>query len=357
MDKKAMIAMSGGVDSSVAALLTMEEGIACVGVTLKLFQNDDVGVSRTERCCSLADAEDARRVAAALGMPHYVFDFSEDFREDVIGRFVKEYMEGRTPNPCIDCNRHIKFQRLLQRMRDMGFDYIVTGHYARVALDAGSGRYLLKTAADPAKDQSYVLYAMTQQQLAHTRFPLGGLRKAEVRELAAAKGFGNAKKRDSQDICFVLDGKYGDFIEQYTGKQFPAGDFVNEEGRILGRHRGLIRYTVGQRRGLGLALPAPLYVREKRLSDNAVVLCPDRALYTCGVEAHEINLIAADRIDRPLRVTAKIRYSQGAKPATAVQTDEDRLRVDFDEPQRAVTGGQAVVLYDGDVVVGGGTIL
>jgi tRNA-specific 2-thiouridylase len=351
-----LIAMSGGVDSSVTALLTLQSGVACVGVTLKLFENADVGESREKSCCSLADAEDARRVAYALGMPHYVFDFSADFRRGVIDRFVREYAEGRTPNPCIDCNRFIKFKRLIRRAEDMGFDCVATGHYARISRDAGSGRFLLLRAEDASKDQSYVLYAMTQAQLAYTRFPLGALRKSEVREIAAENGFVNARKRDSQDICFVPGGKYADFIEQYTGKRCPPGNFTDADGKVLGRHRGLVRYTVGQRKGLGLALPAPLCVREKRVLDNTVVLCPEEGLYTRVLEARDVNLIATERIDRPLRVTAKVRYTQEARAASVWQTGEDTLRVEFDEPQRAVASGQAVVLYDGDTVVGGGTI-
>jgi tRNA-specific 2-thiouridylase len=355
--EKALIAMSGGVDSSVAALLTLQSGAVCVGVTLKLFENADVGESREKSCCSLADAEDARRVANGMGIPHYVFDFSEDFRRGVIDRFVREYGEGRTPNPCIDCNRFIKFKRLMRRAADMDFDRVVTGHYARIVKGAGGGRLLLTRAADASKDQSYVLYAMTQEQLARTRFPLGGLRKREVREIAAENGFVNARKRDSQDICFVPGGKYADFIERYTGRRFPAGDFKDAGGKVLGRHRGVIRYTIGQRKGLGLALPAPLYVREKRVRDNTVVLCPEEELYARVLEARDINLIATERIDGPLRVAAKVRYTQEALPATVWQTEEDALRVEFDEPQRAIASGQAVVLYDGDTVVGGGTIV
>jgi tRNA-specific 2-thiouridylase len=357
VSEKAVIAMSGGVDSSVAALLTLRSGAMCVGVTLKLFDNDDVGESREKSCCSLADAEDARRVAYGLGMPHYVFDFSGDFRRGVIDRFVREYVCGRTPNPCIDCNRFIKFKRLMRRAGDMGFDCVVTGHYARISRDAGSGRMLLRRAADASKDQSYVLYAMTQEELAHTRFPLGGMNKSGVREIAAENGFINARKRDSQDICFVRSGKYADFIETYTGEQYPSGDFVDTDGTVLGRHRGLIRYTVGQRRGLGLALPAPLYVREKRIRDNTVVLCSEQGLYSRVVEAQDINLIATASIGGSLRVTAKLRYSQKDRAATVWQTGEDRLRVEFDEAGRAAASGQAVVLYDGDIVIGGGTIV
>ena len=354
--RKALVAMSGGVDSSIAAFLAARDGLECVGATLKLFSNGDAGAPEESGCCSIADAEDARRVAYSLGFSHYVFDFCEDFKRDVIGRFVSEYICGRTPNPCIDCNRFIKFRRLMKRVSDMGFDYVVTGHYARVSRDAG-GRYLLKTSADAAKDQSYVLYTLTQRQLAHTLFPLGGMSKTEVRSLAEEQGLINAKKRDSQDICFVPEGRYADFIERCTGESAPDGNFVDVSGRILGRHRGLIRYTVGQRRGLGLALPAPMYVLEKRRSDNTVVLAPERALYSRTLEAREINLIACESLARPLRVTAKIRYSQAASPATAVQTGEDRMRVEFDEAQRAVSGGQSVVLYDGDTVIGGGIIV
>jgi tRNA-specific 2-thiouridylase len=357
MSEKALIAMSGGVDSSVAALLTRQSGATCVGVTLKLFENADVGESREKSCCSLADAEDARRVAYAVGMPHYVFDFSEDFRRAVIDRFAREYIEGRTPNPCIDCNRFIKFKRLTRRAADMGFDFVVTGHYARIVRDAGGERRLLLRAADASKDQSYVLYAMTQEQLARTRFPLGDLHKRAVREIAEENAFVNAKKRDSQDICFVPDGKYADFIERYTGRRYPPGDFTDESGTVIGRHRGHIRYTIGQRKGLGLALPAPYYVREKRAASNTVVLCPKEGLYSRVLEARDINLIAADKIDRPLRVAAKLRYTQAACAATVWQTGEDALRVEFDEPQRAAASGQAVVLYDGEVVIGGGTIV
>jgi tRNA-specific 2-thiouridylase len=357
MSEKALIAMSGGVDSSVAALLSLQSGTTCVGVTLKLFENDDVGESREKSCCSLSDAEDARRVAYTVGIPHYVFDFSEEFRRTVIDRFAREYLEGRTPNPCIDCNRFIKFKRLTRRAADMGFDFVVTGHYARIVQASGGGRRLLLRAADASKDQSYVLYAMTQEQLAHTRFPLGDLRKREVREIAAENAFVNARKRDSQDICFVPSGKYADFIERYTGRPYPPGDFTDGNGTVLGRHRGHIRYTVGQRKGLGLALPAPLYVREKRAAGNIVVLSPREDLYSRVIEARNINLIAAERLDRPLRVAAKLRYTHEACAATVWQTDEDALRVEFDEPQRAAASGQALVLYDGDVVIGGGTII
>lgn len=356
MNRKTIVAMSGGVDSSVAAYLMQRQGYDCMGVTMKLFANEDIGVSRAHSCCSLDDVEDARSVALALGIPYYVFNFAERFREDVIERFISAYETGRTPNPCIDCNRYLKFDQLYRRAAELGCAYVATGHYARIGQDAGTGRYLLKKAADREKDQSYVLYALTQEQLAHTCFPLGGMTKPEVREIAEAQGFVNARKHDSQDICFVQNGSYADFIEAYTQKHYPEGNFVDGDGRVLGRHRGIIRYTVGQRKGLGLALPEPMYVCAVNPVDNTVVLGREDALYTRVLIAKAINLIACPAIEKPLRVTAKVRYRQPETPATVTQLDEDTLRVEFDLPQRAVTAGQAVVLYDGDTVVGGGTI-
>jgi tRNA-specific 2-thiouridylase len=355
--QKALIAMSGGVDSSVAALLSMERGLDCVGITMKLYENEDIGLCDGKSCCSLADAEDARRVAQSLKMPFYIFDFAKDFRTEVINRFIAAYETGRTPNPCIDCNRYIKYERLYERMGAMDFDYVVTGHYARIERETDSGRYLLKAGIDESKDQSYALYMLRQEQMAHTLFPLGTLTKTETRRLAETHGFVNARKRDSQDICFVPTGNYGDFIESYTGRQYPAGDFLDTGGRVLGRHRGIIRYTIGQRKGLGQAMGRPMYVREILPAHNAVVLGSDEELYTTEVQARDINLIAMERMDGPLRVQAKIRYNQKAMPATAEQTETDGLRVLFDRPQRAVTKGQALVLYDGDVVLGGGTIV
>ena len=353
---RTLIAMSGGVDSAVAALLAKERGDECVGVTMKLFENEDVGEDSGRSCCSLSDAEDARRVAQLLGIPFYIFDFTAEFRDQVIGRFVSAYMEGRTPNPCIDCNRFIKFRRLFERMEAMDFDYVATGHYARISRDGAGGRRLLLKAADGAKDQSYVLYAMTQKQLAHTFFPLGGMTKGETRKIAEQRGFVNARKKDSQDICFVRGGNYGDFIENYTGMAFPSGDFTDREGNILGHHQGVIRYTIGQRKGLGKAMGRPMYVTEIEPEERRVTLGSREDLYETRARAGDINLIACERLDRPARVTAKIRYGQPAMPATAVQEGEDSLMVEFDSAQRAITKGQALVLYDGDVVIGGGTI-
>lgn len=258
MNKKALIAMSGGVDSSVAAFLMKEQGYECIGATMKLYQNDDIVINKEHTCCSLDDVEDARAVAHSMGMDHYVMNFKEHFKEQVMDKFVHCYECGITPNPCIDCNRYLKFEYLYQRAQELGMDYVVTGHYAQIVQDETTGRYLLKKAVDASKDQSYVLYSLTQDQLAHTQFPLGGMPKSETRAIAEAHGFVNAKKHDSQDICFVPDGNYAKFIEQHACKTYPEGDFVDVHGNVLGRHKGIIRYTIGQRKGLGLALKEPI---------------------------------------------------------------------------------------------------
>ncbi|MDR3131313.1 MAG: tRNA 2-thiouridine(34) synthase MnmA [Treponema sp.] len=364
-DRKAVIAMSGGVDSSVAAWLMLEQGFECIGLTLKLFDNDGpekwAGAARPAKqaaqgCCSLADVEDAKSVAHRLGIPHYVLNFTGDFQDQVIRRFIETYEAGGTPNPCIDCNRYIKFERLLDRAKQLGFGVIVTGHYARVEKDGASGRFLLKKAADSKKDQTYVLYVITQEQLAFCRFPLGNFTKRDVRNMALEHGFINAKKSDSQDVCFVPDGDYGSFIERRLGKRWPEGDIVDESGAVLGRHKGFIRYTLGQRRGLGVAAGVPLYVAGKSAADNTVTLGPDSSLYTRFLIADRINLIACGELKKPMRVKVKTRYLQAEQDAVAEQLDAGSIRVDFDKPQRAVTPGQAAVLYDGDIVVGGGTI-
>ena len=357
MNKRAIIAMSGGVDSSVAAALMKEQGYDCIGATMKLFQNEDVGVSREHSCCSLDDVADARSVAYALDMPYYVFNFADRFREDVIDRFVQAYETGCTPNPCIDCNRYLKFEKLFQRARGMECDYVVTGHYARLDRDASTGRYLLKKAMDATKDQSYVLYCLTQRQLAKTLLPLGTYTKEKVREIANELGLINARKHDSQDICFVPDGDYAKFIEQYTGRTYPNGNFVDTKGHVLGEHKGIIRYTVGQRKGLGLALPHPMYVKEKNLDTNEVILCDNNELFSKELYATDINLITCDKIDKPIKVKARVRYSQPEKDAIVEQIDDNTLHIVFDEPQRAISKGQAAVLYDGEYVVGGGTII
>jgi tRNA-specific 2-thiouridylase len=292
-----------------------------------------------------------------LGIPHYVFNFTRDFETRVIERFVTEYESGRTPNPCLDCNRWLKFDRLFLRARQIGCGFIATGHYAVTERDGASGRFLLKKALDRTKDQSYVLYMLTQEQLSCTLLPLGGLRKSEVREIAEARGFVNAKKHESQDICFVPDGRYADFIERRRGRPSEPGDFVDESGRKLGTHMGVIRYTVGQRRGLGLASTGRLFVRGVDADRNTVTLGGEESLFSKVLFADEFNLISRKTIDRPLRVGAMTRYRQAEQPATVEMTGPDKIRLTFDEPQRAVAPGQAVVLYEEDSVLGGGTIV
>ena len=354
--RKAIIAMSGGVDSSVAALLTKETGDLCMGATMKLFHNESVGIKREKTCCSLDDVEDARSVCYKMGMKYYVFNFSERFREDVMDRFVEAYENGATPNPCIDCNRYLKFDKMFQRMKELEYDYVVTGHYARIEYDEMKKRYLLKKAVDDTKDQSYVLYMLTQEQLAHLSLPLGGLRKSQVREIAEEHGFVNARKHDSQDICFVPDGDYASFIEKYTGRKSVPGSFVDKNGEILGQHKGIIHYTLGQRRGLGIPAADRLYVCEISPKTNQVVLGAQEELFKSELTAGEVNLISCDSLKEPVKVKAKIRYRHPEQEAAAWQTEDGKLHVKFTQPQRAITRGQAVVLYDGDTVVGGGVI-
>lgn len=357
MSKKALIAMSGGVDSSVAAYLMKKDGYDCVGVTMKLFQNEDIGISREHTCCSLDDVEDARSVAMRLDIPHYTFNFSDRFKEEVMDKFASSYEEGKTPNPCIDCNRYLKFSKLFQRAKELDCECIVTGHYARIEYSEEKGRYLLKKAADLSKDQSYVLYSLNQEQLRAIKFPLGGLCKTETRKIAEEQGFLNAKKHDSQDICFVPDGDYAKFIEEYTGKHFPCGDFIDKNGNVLGRHKGIIRYTIGQRKGLGIAFSEPMYVCAVDPLLNTVTLGKDEELYSKNMLVSGLNLISVDNINEPMRLKVKIRYRQPEQWATVVQKDSDLIYVEFDEPQRAITKGQAAVMYDGDIVVCGGTIV
>jgi tRNA-specific 2-thiouridylase len=370
MSNTVLVAMSGGVDSSAAAVMLKEQNYSCSGATMKLFDNESNGfisnsavsvvrcnkIHSSKTCCSLSDTEDARSVCYKLQIPFYVFNFTDLFRQTVIGQFVSSYQQARTPNPCIACNRSLKFERFLQRAEELDYDFIATGHYVRREYDSIADRYLLKKAADVSKDQSYVLYAMTQEQLRRTLFPLGEHQKTEVRELAAKHNLVNAQKRESMDICFIPDGNYADFIEHYTGKHWAEGDFINTEGKKVGTHRGLIRYTIGQRKGLGIADKTPYYVKGFDIPNNVVILCKLEELYSRSLEAADINFIPFDKLDKPMRCSAKIRYRQSGKAARVEQIAEDRFRVEFDEPQKAITPGQAVVLYDGDIVIGGGTI-
>lgn len=350
----ALIAMSGGVDSSVAAYLTIRQGLRCIGATMRLHSSTPE--ESDSSCCSLDDAEDARSVAFRLGMRFYVFNAADEFREKVMDKFVRCYEQGDTPNPCIDCNRYLKFDHLLQKALTLGCEYIVTGHYAQIRRDEASGRYLLYKAADVGKDQTYFLACLTQEQLSHILFPLGELTKTQARQIAEEQGFLNARKKDSQDICFVPDGDYRAFIERYTGKSYPSGDFLDQSGAVVGQHRGAIGYTLGQRKGLGLAMGQPVYVCGKDMEKNTVTVGPNESLYSKSLRADNWTWFPFPALTEPLRVKAKARSRMIEQPATVYPEENGFARVEFDVPQRAITPGQAVVLYDGDLVVGGGTI-
>ena len=346
--------MSGGVDSAVTALLCQQAGYDAAGCTMRLWRPAPEQTGGRV-CGSDKDVNDARAVCEHLGIAHTVLDFGARFEETVIRDFIDEYQSCRTPNPCTVCNRCLKFGALLDAATELGFDKIATGHYARIE-QAESGRYLLNKASDPSKDQTYFLWQLTQEQLSHTLFPLGNMTKAEARAIAEQHGLVNAHKSDSQDICFVPDGDYAAFITKTTGATYPRGNFVDEDGKVLGQHAGIIRYTVGQRKGLGIALGEPMYVKSKNATDNTVTLCKNDALFTTRLDADRINLIAAERLNAPIRATVKIRYAHAPAAATVTQTGNDSLHVEFDTPQRAVAPGQSVVIYDGDIVIGGGII-
>ena len=349
---KILIAMSGGVDSSVAALMMKKQGHDVYGVTMKLHFSD----SEDSTCLTSKDIEDARKVCEKLKIPYSVVDFSEDFDKYVIKSFIEAYENGATPNPCIGCNYHLKFDKLYKYGKELGYDRIVTGHYARIEYDEKYGRRVLKKAEDVSKDQSYVLFRLSAEQLENTDFPLGAYSKDMIREIAKEADLELGDKKDSQDICFVPDGDYVSFIRNYTKKDYPCGRFVTKDGKILGTHKGIIGYTIGQRKGLGLALPHSMYVVEKRLDTNEVVIGEHEDLFSKELYADSVNLSAIDFIDTPLRLKARVRYNQKEQDAT-VTMENGLLHVVFDEPQRAISKGQSVVLYDGNTVIGGGRII
>ena len=354
--KKVLVGMSGGVDSAAAALLLREAGLIPVGCTLRLYDNEDIGEPLEGTCCSLEAVEAARDVSRRMGMDFYVFNFTRQFRSCVMDDFVDCYRSGLTPNPCIQCNRHIKFDALLQRADELEIDYIATGHYARVRYDEASDRWQLLRGLDRQKDQSYVLYPLTQRALGRLKLPVGDLDKAAVRAMAEAAGFANANRPDSQDICFVPDGDYAGFLTRYGGVELKPGNFVDTSGRVLGRHKGLPCYTTGQRRGLGVSADRPLYVLRKDEDSNTVVLGDEAELYSRTVWAEEFNWVSLPPQAAPLPVTAKTRYSQTEAEGILYPEPDGGVRVEFEEPQRAVTAGQSLVCYQGDLVVGGGII-
>lgn len=353
---RVLAAMSGGVDSSVSALMLRDAGYEVEGVTMKLFDNEDAYIAGDSTCCSLADIEDARQVCLDLGIPHFVYNFTRTFNADVIDRFCDSYLHGETPNPCIDCNRYVKFAALQQRRRELGFDYVATGHYARRSFNDETGRYELKRGVDANKDQSYVLYHLTQDTLEHMLFPLGDLSKARVRELALENGFANAKKGESQDICFVPDGDYAHFIERRSCARFEPGLIVNRDGKTLGQHDGLIHYTIGQRKGIGVAASKPLYVFAKDVERNELVVDFDENTMCSHVDVNDVNFISLPALQKPSRFSVKTHYRQTPRLATVEQVGDDRICITLDAPQRACAPGQAAVVFDGDTVVCGGTI-
>lgn len=360
-EKKALIAMSGGVDSSVAALIMKEKGYSCIGATMKLFQpkEDSCNIKKSKTCCSLEDVEDARNVSYNLGIPYYVFNYTREFEEKVIDKFIDRYKKGETPNPCIDCNRYMKFDHLYQRAIELGCEKIVTGHYARIEYDEKADRYILKKGRDLNKDQSYVLYSLTQEQLSMLDFPLGDYDKEKIRELASSNDFLNADKKDSQDICFIPDGNHKKFIEEYTGKVLTDGIFKDLQGNVLGKHEGYYKYTIGQRKGLGISAKTPLFVIDINPETNEVIVDEEKHLFKSFLIADDFNWLSIKKPEegRELLVKAKVRYRQIEQDAVVKVIEDSKVLVTFINPQRAITKGQAVVLYDEDKVVGGGTII
>lgn len=355
--QKVVIGMSGGVDSSVAASLLKQQGYDVVGVTMQIWQDEaDYVQEENGGCCGLSAVDDARRVANQLGIPYYVMNFKDSFKNNVIDYFIQDYLDGKTPNPCIACNRYVKWESLLKRSLDIGADYIATGHYARI-VQLENGRYALKKSATAAKDQTYALYNLTQYQLAHTLMPVGEYTKDQIREMAKDINLRVANKPDSQEICFIPDNNYAGFIEETTGMEIKPGNFVDMDGNVLGQHKGIIHYTVGQRKGLNLSLGKPAFVVEIRPETNEVVIGDNQDVFHDTLYAEKLNFMSIPDLEGQLKVTGKIRYSHQGAPCTIEKAGDDLVKVVFDEPVRAITPGQAVVFYDGDIVVGGGTII
>ena len=354
--KKTLVAMSGGVDSAVASLLLKQDGYDVVGITMRLWSENET-IPDSDTCRPDENSLEAKHTADLLGFAHVTVALGESFRKQVVDRFIEDYKSGKTPNPCVECNRTLKFGALFDAADKMDIPYLATGHYAKVVREV-DGSYSLRKAADAQKDQSYFLWSIGRERLPFVLFPLGNYSKPEIREIAKAHGFNSASRSDSQDICFIPDGDYVSFIERYSAdrKGFDKGHFIDLGGNVLGEHNGIVRYTVGQRKGLGIALGRPMFIANKSILDNTVTLCSDRELYQKELSASRINLLVDDTLEHPVRLEAKIRYRHTPAPATVVRTGEDKLMVVFDEPQRAIAAGQSLVLYDGDRVIGGGII-